>query len=107
MTLETDAFTRGPWEAVKVNDEFQSFGIVAAHQPMTDNILDIAAIWKRGGNKKSAANARLIAAAPDLLIALRNLVSCVERDRTGAGILLPTEAAIATAKDAIVKARGE
>lgn len=35
----------------------------------------------------------------DAATALRSLVSCVERDRTGAGILLPTEAALATARD--------
>jgi hypothetical protein len=37
----------------------------------------------------------------NVAVALRSLVACVERDRTGSGILLPTEAALGSAKQVL------
>lgn len=72
------AHTPGPWEAIKVDDDLQQFGIVAAKQPMGARMNDICAVWLRGGKKKTEANARLIAAAPELLDALQAVVSDLE-----------------------------
>jgi hypothetical protein len=60
---------------------------------------------------KNKANARLIAAAPDLLQALRNLVDIQERDERGDPDYLATdewrEEALMIAKSAIAKADEE
>lgn len=56
--------TPGPWEAGQYGNSF----IVTAKGGMYD-----VAVVRNIGNEDNAANARLIAAAPDLLEALRQL----------------------------------
>ena len=80
--------TPGPWLAVDVREmgELQQFGIICERDPLGTKAMDIAAVWKRGGPKKSEANARLIAAcSPDriarLLDALEQAQKNAERYR--------------------------
>jgi len=103
----------GPWVAVELHDADQPWAIIPSRQPIAASVanktLDIAAIWPRGGKKMAEANARLIAAAPELLEALQDIASscaivaaletCRERD-----VLLGVEK---LARAAIAKATGE
>lgn len=66
-------FTPGPWEAVDVSEDAPcEFGVIAKNQVWHDKCKpsDICSVWWRSSNKRTRANARLIAAAPDLLAAL-------------------------------------
>lgn len=74
----TTTFTPGPWEAVEVDDDIQAFGVISIRQPLHIAVNDIAAIWKRGGKQRTAANARLIAAAPEMLEALKRCTNWME-----------------------------
>lgn len=79
----------GPWEAINVakeKNDLAQWGIVCKRQPFSAQITDIAQVWNRGGEKKAAANARLIAAAPDGLAAARKaLDECADLIGTPAG----------------------
>jgi hypothetical protein len=61
------SFTPGPWNI------FQSIGL----EVEADGI-PICEIWQRGDEEQEQANARLIAAAPDLLEALKEVLSSWE-----------------------------
>lgn len=96
--------TPGPWEAVEMSDDKDNpqeiaFAVLAKRQPMFADYNDICYVWKRGGKEKTAANARLIEAAPDLLAALINIAYMA--DTSGDAAIL------AEAKEAIAKATGE
>jgi hypothetical protein len=65
-----------------------------------------------GGNdcppiEEAKANARLIAAAPELLAALKRIVAEVDRPQTGAPVVGGVLRAIAESRDAIAKAEGK
>lgn len=106
--------TKGPWESVATGDG--TFGIIAEHQPLAIPMNDIACIWPRGGKKRTASNARLIAAAPDLLEALQELVRWYAKRETasthvsGGEGLLPIEHQddeIRAAMHAVARATGD
>ena len=71
--------TPGPWESMPVDAGIHRFGIICANDPLGTSANDIAAVWLRGGQQKTEANARLIAAAPDLLEALQAVVRVADR----------------------------
>jgi len=84
--------TRGPWEAVH-----------CINRPHTIQIESPEGILAEvfGSSGENAANARLIAAAPDLLYMLRWLAYNAERSGADMGLALDV------AKDTIAKATGE
>ena len=87
------AHSPGPWIAVHCADDGGEFSIHAAN--------GIHVALSIGGTKSEAANARLIAAAPELLEALRGLMKLDEE--------LSSEGAIEAldkARAAIAKATG-
>lgn len=65
--------TPGPWRATLVNDTGWAVGPNTADGP--DYVADVHMLTTGRSDEDSAANARLIAAAPELLDALRALVS--------------------------------
>lgn len=82
--------TLGPWYTVAKNNNYQS--IVC--QELTGNTI---AVTYTGDDN----DARLIAAAPDLLAALEKLVKAIDPEATkeiGLGVYLQARAAIAKAK---------
>jgi hypothetical protein len=106
--------TPGPWVALTSEDH----GTVASF-PVRAGKKAIAAVWCRFGGYRvnweslrgGRANARLIAAAPDLIAALRNLADeiCADEehsDGTGEGDC-PICNAIRVARAAIIKAEGQ
>jgi hypothetical protein len=72
--------TPGPWQSIFVGDGIHHASIICASDPVGTPAKDIAAVWDRGGAKKAEANARLIAAAPELLAALQALLRRDERN---------------------------
>lgn len=98
--------TPGPWKAARAsnreNDE--NHWLVTADSPHVDGgIQTVASIngpWKAGNY---AANARLIAAAPELLAALQAILARV--DRPGGTIASIRGEDIAQARSAIAKAQ--
>lgn len=67
----TTTHTPGPWSAAEQFDGDESLGIAVSARRQ-----EIVRIYDIGG--EGFANARLIAAAPDLLAALRGLVTTLE-----------------------------
>ena len=106
-------YTPGPW-AIDVPDDRRSPVRITTAAPIFEGatlpaeIARVTRIHGRCGNY--AANARLIAAAPDLLFALRELVKlhdgevflCVEKDDDATAA-----AALDVSREAIAKATGE
>ena len=91
----------GPWELMDIGDygDFDGYSRVLMSEPLSgDNPVRIAAIHTHGDDV-SEANASLIAAAPDLYEALRDMCSTGGLD-DGTDIIAKAEAALA-------KARGE
>ena len=93
MNTNETKHTPGPWEAV---------GLTVCQVPPGGREIIFGAHNTRSGDKdERQANARLIAAAPELLEALRGLVETSEtRDR------LAIEDALIHARAAIAKAEG-
>lgn len=93
----TATHTPGPWRVVHQMDG-------AVH---VDGLTCVADLGDAGATRE--ANARLIAAAPDLLAALQALdAAAFTEDRRGVLMALPvTHPAWATASAAIAKATGE
>lgn len=96
----TDKYTPGPWTA----GEFQSNGMV--NQTPINPVIGVA----YGDKNESTANARLIAAAPDLLAALEETLQALidmllDRDYTEESV--SQDPAVIKARAAIAKARGE
>ena len=104
--------TPGPWEAIPFDEDGeQHFGIINARQPCGGKIktADIARIWPRGGKAKTAANASLIAAAPELLEALKFILADYEDAReewNSFDAETYADHLIAEARAAIAKAEG-
>ncbi len=92
------AHTPGPWKV-----EETSSGPIYI-EARDGRALATLAAWSSDDMPGAAANARLMAAAPDLLEALRFLVLDVEH--YGAQGVAPTKAAMNAAKDAVAKATG-
>lgn len=80
--------TPGPW--------VDESGVI--HAPVGSNIIHPARITDYFNSEEAQANARLIAASPDLLAALESMVSITPEDQNNTGI-------VASARRAIEKAR--
>lgn len=99
--------TKGPWKVEKMPDDGGEFSIFSN--------TGIYVALTVGGTDSEEANARLIAAAPDLLEALEQLFrigdvyrSAIEHDAYGEyGSKMDLEQWTDLAKAAIAKARGE
>lgn len=103
---ESKKFTPGPWVIIPGGDEW-SQGRIATIEPapetMTEvNYWTVAEVNNR--RHESAANALLIAAAPDLLEALENLLKAFDVAFSGVYGRGPLYIA---ANSAIIKARGQ
>lgn len=97
------AFTPGPWSA-DFHNECRDGGRYITHVTGGNQLVPIAAVptgVEGYGREEGRANARLIAAVPDLLEALRNLA---DRHFLNGGSL--TEPAYLAARAAISKALG-
>lgn len=97
----------GPWAVLDYTDgEKVEKGFIAIVGPNAEHIGDVFPFGSRHGGKnkeidRHRANARLMAAAPDMLVALQAIVH--QNDRHGSSI---PNTQIAMAKEAIAKARG-
>lgn len=86
--------TPGPWEQ---NGEYiQARGPEYGHYPYRRDPLTIATVWEMADGRHNAeltgkdmANARLIAAAPDLLAALKDLLHDADIDHEGKLVCIP------------------
>ena len=102
----TATHTPGPWTCTIDDEGFNVFQDDPKHPGNGDHIMCIA------GNPESEANARLIAAAPELLAALRDTLEsleCHEQDCQRDGLKNAAKAArrqIDAARAAIAKAEG-
>lgn len=96
---DTPKWTRGPWKIDATTLHFYIFG-------KPDNVASIIKpIGSPRGTEKALANARLIAAAPEMFEALEKLVGRVERMSSEEWEY--TEEVRALARAALAKARGE
>jgi len=66
----------------------------------------ICELWRRGNADEEFANARLIAAAPELLAAAQECMDCELGDMACVGSTAPAENALGLLKDAIARAVG-
>jgi hypothetical protein len=95
---EKMAFTPGPWQTDLAEDreggisiDSHDYRVATAHRRLGHGVHD--------GHRQQVANARLIAAAPELLAALRDVTDCLESYKTSKGSAL-----IGRARNAILKA---
>ena len=89
--------TPGPWW----HDDDKEVGCIVIRAPDGDAVpWQIASMCDIGPSGNEEANARLIAAAPELLAALKELVRVGEAARIGNIVLDPMRAAIAKAEAA-------
>ena len=103
--------TPGPWLAIELPpygpEEPLRYAIVCKADPINTKANDIAAVWLRGGEEKTAANARLISAAPELLEACKNLLGYGENWPASFTSHDCWKRDAASARAAIAKATGE
>lgn len=85
--------TPGPWELVKQEDDFE----------IKHKVYFIGSVYDFNQFPENEANARLIAAAPDLLEALEYMIE----EATSGQFSNPSEEEIQKARAAIAKAKGE
>lgn len=90
--------TQGPWSYIGNGD------VVAKSDKYCGGEKDIASVFLTV-NDEDEANARLIAAAPELLEALKEIVSQIDQGGAG-GKVFSRDACIAQARAAISKATG-
>lgn len=105
-------FTKGEWSVVG-DTMFNDMGIIKQDD---DGIWNVARVWSTG-EETGVANANLIAAAPDLYVALNSLLELVEHSdchfSNGVGEFGRDEGAMTAptvligAEKALAKARGE
>lgn len=97
--------TPGPWHVRKCDGGYRLFDR-EDWAVVNDGLITPCLIWGGAGFKEGEANARLIAAAPDLLKALQVLIK-INRDLDTVGVM-PADKAIAygMAEAAIAKATG-
>lgn len=92
--------TPGPWEVRTIDNSLGSVdtvgGVVTVAQAQEVSVAD-----RNLGSPERKANARLIAAAPDLLEALQSLVACITSTRGP-----NADAALHASRLAILKATG-
>ena len=72
--------TPGPWKVIDVREPGSPlhYAVICSRDPIGTKSRDIASVWLRGGPEKTLANANLIAAAPELLVALSELADIVQ-----------------------------
>ena len=97
MTTKTTAHTPGPWTATRLSSNGLDKGIRIWHgrQQGYETDMNIASItWNQveARPEEAAANARLIAAAPDMLVALTKI------EKLSANVLVQRLAQVAIAK---------
>lgn len=88
--------TPGPWVHLGVGDIVQQASLTQEH------IVDVAAVFCTSDDATGEANARLVAAAPDLLFCLKVICSHAEGDER-----LDARLHLEEARAAIAKATGE
>jgi hypothetical protein len=101
--MDKPGYTPGPWRIFTNTDGSKLIGI---GELTGDGIADCGfGLW-RGGEAEAIANARLIAAAPDLVEALQNILLCpaILDELNGDN---ETNNAVAKARAALSKALGE
>ena len=96
-------FTKGPWEIVPDPDSVWYYVHIVDGEGG-----DVAAVYRRSEPAEGPANARLMAAAPDLLEALQTIVNGWDRSpqSAGAGLEATFYDGIEQAKAAIARATG-
>jgi hypothetical protein len=102
--------TPGPWHYIGDSLTHRQFGVYAWGQSpqehvCTVNDLPVPLLWQRDPDV-AIANARLIAAAPDLLKALRQIVSQIDQGGSE-GKVFARDNCIAAARAAIANATGD
>jgi hypothetical protein len=91
-------FTPGPWRASEANDGYWVYLGAGAHAGSGLNAIYMG---------KDAATAKLIAAAPDLYLALEIIVEQLKPDYDSDAFQHPEKIALDTARQALKRARGE
>lgn len=106
--MSSNKFTPGPWSASKIPD--RSHYVVHGGNdalPVADVRSETGHIRGTRGSVETFANARLIAAAPDLLSAAQTVLAGLHRRINEARVETPVFEGIAALSDAIAKATGE
>lgn len=102
--MDKPGYTPGPWKATRSNpaEGYDCWLITANHRNNFEKYLATVA----GGASTSEANARLIAAAPEMFEALQNILLCpaILDELNGDN---ETNNAVAKARAALSKALGE
>jgi hypothetical protein len=80
--------TKGPWEVVDYSDHTDSREILVIHRDSESRVCFMATPGSNGDAKKIAADARLIAAAPDLLAAAKAALNFIANTEGELGITL-------------------
>lgn len=113
MRTETK-FTPGPWEAVPeklYNGRFHAAGrtpsVFCGDRKIADAHLPLGAFRKDGPSEEAEANARLIAAAPDLYNTLKAIFDCYEGGYSAESFAIHVEPFVQEAASVLAKARGE
>jgi len=99
--------TPGPWtvqELERNRNGYQGWHTYCVRHASNVHLATIGHV-DRYGCERNAANARLIAAAPDLLAALAKLLALAEAEGIGSE-WEASEAAVGTARAAVAKATG-
>lgn len=95
--LETGTHTPGPWLIKKRHDEPEYSNSILSVEADGKDFVDSVATLYGCEDPEKLANARLIAAAPELLQALQNLVSDIDDGTVYGQRLAQAHAAIANA----------
>ena len=96
--------TPGPWKAVNGDNDLSGYFI----RILSISDAEIAPARAYGDNKEQRqANARLIAAAPELLAALQLVENCNNYTSDGCPVSYELQAALTEVRAAIRKATGE
>ena len=99
QTTHTPAISPAPWSLMATRD---GFDVIAADN-FTVSMHDVAE-----NGPEEEANARLIAAAPDLLAALETMITILDKPKDGAEMMAVWKRALrARVLHAVAKAKGE
>ena len=103
----TQSHTPGPWHIEQFTSGYSKYeGRTISHRLESGNMLRIARAYNVMGPNETDANARLIAAAPDMLAALQKLSDVFDMDEHDQDRAHAESCAIDTARAAIAKATG-
>lgn len=108
MKQKLNAHTPGPWKTYRgaVWSTHESVSGPVTKGMRTNHVCAISERLKMPDGEREA-NARLIAAAPDMLAALEAIISQMDQGGQGATQVFNRDACIQHARAAIAKARGE